>query len=113
MTAKYTYALKRQKYRWTAGLTMATDVQYYNHLKLLGQASVATVAMLTNKGKLSKLWRPKARALVLLPSVLKLPCPKVCTVLSPFQTHHCLGTFNIFEARLSLKWEICISTSIF
>lgn len=38
---------------------MATDVQYYNHLKFLGQASVATVAMLTNKGKLSRLWTPK------------------------------------------------------
>ena len=57
-TAKYMYALKRQKFRWTAGLTRATDVQYYNHIKLLGQASVATVAMLTNRGKISKLWTP-------------------------------------------------------
>ena len=62
MTAKYTYALKRQKFQWTAGLTMATDVHYYNHLKFLGQASVATVAMLTNRGKLSRLWTPKVRA---------------------------------------------------
>lgn len=61
MTAKYAYALKRQKFRWTAGLTMATDVQYYNHLKFFGQASVATVAMLANKGKLSRVWTPRVR----------------------------------------------------
>ena len=60
-TAKWAYALKRQRYRWTANLTMATDVQYYNHLKMLGQASVASLAMFTNRGKLSRLWTSRVR----------------------------------------------------
>lgn len=57
--AKHLYELKRQRYRWTSGLTMCTDTRYYNHLKLAGQASVAMAAMLTNRGKLTRFWSSK------------------------------------------------------
>jgi hypothetical protein len=72
-TAKWSYALKRQRYRWTAGLTMATDVQYYNHLKLLGQASVASLAMFTNRGKISRLWTPRVAGRASKALVVKAP----------------------------------------
>ena len=58
-TAKLAYELKRQRYPWTSALTVCTDSAYYNHLKVLTQVSVATAAMLTNKGKLTKFWGPK------------------------------------------------------
>ena len=58
-TAKSAYELKRQRYTWTSALTVCTDAAYYNHLKVIGHVSVATAAMLSNRGKLTRFWGPK------------------------------------------------------
>lgn len=65
--AKFVYETRRQNFRWTSGLTACTDVQYYGHLKAMGQASLAMAAMLTNRGKMSRLLTSRVRP---LPSTL-------------------------------------------
>ena len=53
--ARHSYTMRRQKWRWTSGLTLLTNVEYYTHLKTISQASVALAAMLTNKGKVTRI----------------------------------------------------------
>lgn len=97
-TAKWSYALKRQRYRWTAGLTMATDVQYYNHLKMLGQASVASLAMFTNRGKIARLWTPRVRN----PPSSSCEVPGILLVVSG-SLHVCGCMMAIYCGKIDLK----------
>ena len=59
--ARHSYTVRRQKWRWTSGLTLLTNAEYYAHLKTISQASVAVAAMLTNKGKVTRMLGRKVR----------------------------------------------------
>ena len=70
--AKYTYKQRRARHHWTAALTACTDVRYYNHVKGVGQASLALITMVTTRGTFGRLLGPRA-----------LPAPQAQLVMVP------------------------------